>query len=130
MRYDKVHTISNTDFVMFTVAATDRIIEAATDNTTRAVPLITATEMAVITPEKVLIVPRTLVRIFLFTWFRYRLPFRFRWVPPYQGRKGTRSGTHPFILRQLGLEFFKLPLEGRILGCKFPVAHEDFVFGF
>src|SRR5262249_43287877 len=44
--------------------------------------------------------------------------------------QGYGSGTHPLILRQLGEGFLKLLLEGRVLGFKFPVAHEDFVFGF
>jgi hypothetical protein len=57
-----VFAITNNDFVMDTVATTDRKVEATADDTTRAVSSITATPMAVVALLPVLTAPTTLVR--------------------------------------------------------------------
>lgn len=78
--------------------------------------VIIATILTVVTVRRVPTTPPTTVKA--------------RWVPPILDGHDGRSGIHPLILRQLGLEFFKLGLEGLVLGFKFTIAQDDLVLGF
>jgi len=51
------------------------------------------------------------------------------WRTTHQVVYGTRSGTHPFILLQLGAKFSKLGLEALVLGFKFTIAQYQLVLG-
>src|SRR5262245_56824006 len=98
---DNVIITADTNFILFGIAATNFKVWTAADDTTWTVFLVQINATCgTVLASRLLPTP-------LASWTQFDGSLGLWWFPLYRSRFGTRSGNS-LVLRQLGLEFFKL----------------------